>query len=52
MLRVMESMNVTLISVIKKEGKVRARARAVAHDARIMVEVRFQAGEGASNAEL
>ena len=52
MLSVMEAMNVTLISVIKKEGKVRARARAVAKDAEIMIEVRFQTDEWASNAEL
>ena len=48
----MEPMNVTLLSVIKKEGKVRARASAVAQDAEIMVKVRFQTDEGASNAEL
>ena len=52
MLSVMEPMNVTLISVFNKEGNVRARARAVAHDVEIMVEVRFQADEGASKAEL
>ena len=52
MVSVMEPMNVTLISVFNKEGNVRARARAVAQDARIMVEVRFQADEGVSRAEL
>ena len=52
MLSVMEPMNVTLISVIKREGNVRARARAVAQDARLNLEVTFEAGLHSSREDL
>jgi hypothetical protein len=48
MLSVMEPMKVTLISMIKKEGKIHARARAEAQHATINIEVRFHAEEGPS----
>jgi hypothetical protein len=43
MLSVMEPMKVTLISMIKKEGKIHARARAEAQYATINIEVTFEA---------
>ena len=52
MLSVMEPINVTLISVFKEKGKIRARARAVAHDAEIMIEVRFRANPKESKSRL
>ena len=48
----MEPVNVKLVSVIENKGQIRDRARAMAHDARIMIEVRFQADEGASTADI
>ena len=52
MIQFMESLAVTIISVVEHDSHIRARARAVAQDARIMVEVRFLADEGASKVEL
>jgi len=48
----MENMTITILSVVKHDSRFRARARAVAQDAEIMVEVRFQADTGASQSEL
>ena len=48
----MEKMRITILSVVEDDHHYRARARAVAEDARISLEVRFQADEGASKAEL
>ena len=48
----MERLDVTVFSVVERDGRYRARARAVAKDARIMIEVRFQADEGVSRSDL
>ena len=48
----METMQITVISVVECDNHFRARARAVAHDATIMIEVRFQTDEGSSKSEL
>jgi len=47
----METMQITVISVVECDNHFRARARAVARDARIMIEVRFQTDEEASTAD-
>jgi hypothetical protein len=39
MIQFMEPMLITLLSVVENEGKIRARARAVAQDATIIIEV-------------
>ena len=50
--RDVEKMTITINSVVGRDGRYRARARSVVQDARIMIEVRFQADEGASKANL
>ena len=48
----MEKMHITVFSVVEDDHHYRARARAVARDAKIMIEVRFHADKRASEAEL
>lgn len=48
----MENMTINLISVVDKNGDVRALARATAQDAKISLEVTFAAHPGASESEL
>lgn len=50
--RDVEKMAIAINSVVERGGRYRARARATAQDATIMIEVRFQVPEGASKAEL
>ena len=52
MIQFMENMTVSVVSVVENNGRVRARARAVAQDATIMIEVRFHVDKGASKADL
>ena len=42
MIQIMEKMKVEVISVVEKDGLIRARARAEAEQARIWVEVQFR----------
>lgn len=48
----MERMQVEIVSIFERNGHYCARARALAQDAEIMVEVRFRADEGVSDTEL
>lgn len=48
----MEKMQISLISVVQRNGIVVARARAEAEQARIWVEVQFIPPTGARGAEL
>ena len=48
----METMRITVQSVVEQEGLYRARARAVARDATIRLEVTFAAHREASDGEL
>ena len=48
----MEPMQINVLSVVEQNGRFKARARAVAHDATIWLEVRFEAAGMASQADL
>ena len=48
----MEKMTITILSVAQCDGHYRARARAVAQDATVTVEVRFTISSGISKAML
>ena len=51
MMQFMEPIMITLLSVVEIEGEIRARARAMAQDATIMIEVRFRTDEETSTPE-
>jgi hypothetical protein len=48
----MEAMAIQLVSVIVREGRAVARARAVAAEARISIEVSFSVPPGLSRSDL
>ncbi len=52
MLCVMERMDITVLSVTRRSDQIQARARAVARDAKISLEVTFAAHPEASDGDI